>query len=98
MTGVPLSVVLLTALDGRSDRVAGLEAGADEFLTKPIDDVMLFARVRSLTRLKSVIDELRDLHLGIPRPNPDAPRASDQLRAAYEAAVLDETTSEVAGS
>jgi two-component system cell cycle response regulator len=54
-----IPVVLLTALDGRADRVAGLEAGADDFLTKPIDDVMLFARVRSLTRLKSVIDELR---------------------------------------
>jgi two-component system cell cycle response regulator len=53
-------VVLVTALDGRADRVAGLEAGADEFLPKPIDDVMLFARVRSLTRLKLVIDELRD--------------------------------------
>ncbi|WP_374532438.1 PleD family two-component system response regulator [Phenylobacterium sp.] len=52
-------VVLVTALDGRADRIAGLEAGADEFLTKPIDDVMLFARVRSLTRLKMVIDELR---------------------------------------
>ena len=54
-----IPVVLVTALDGRSDRVAGLEAGADEFLTKPIDDVLLFARVRSLTRLKSVMDELR---------------------------------------
>ena len=53
-------VVLVTALDGRADRVAGLEAGADDFLTKPIDDVMLFSRVRSLTRLKAVIDELRD--------------------------------------
>ena len=53
-------VVLVTALDGRADRVAGLEAGADDFLTKPIDDVMLFARVRSLTRLKTVMDELRD--------------------------------------
>ena len=53
-------VVLVTALDGRADRIAGLEAGADEFLTKPIDDIMLFARVRSLTRLKMVIDELRD--------------------------------------
>src|SRR6185437_15030143 len=55
-----IPVVLVTALDGRPDRVAGLEAGADEFLTKPIDDVMLFARVRSLTRLKAVIDELRE--------------------------------------
>src|ERR1700710_777077 len=55
-----IPVVLITALDGRSDRIAGLEAGADEFLTKPIDDVTLFARVRSLTRLKLVIDELRE--------------------------------------
>ncbi len=53
-------VVLVTALDGRADRIAGLEAGADEFLAKPIDDMMLFTRVRSLTRLKMVIDELRD--------------------------------------
>jgi two-component system cell cycle response regulator len=55
-----IPVVLVTALDGRSDRIAGLEAGADEFLTKPIDDVVLFARVKSLTRLKLVIDELRE--------------------------------------
>src|SRR4051812_23868058 len=54
-----IPVVLVTALDGRADRVAGLEAGADEFLTKPIDDVMLSARVRSLPRLKTVIDKLR---------------------------------------
>jgi two-component system cell cycle response regulator len=54
-----IPVVLVTALDGRADRIAGLEAGADEFLNKPIDDVMLFSRVRSLTRLKTVIDELR---------------------------------------
>ena len=54
-----IPVVLITALDGRADRIAGLEAGADEFLTKPIDDLMLFSRVRSLTRLKTVIDELR---------------------------------------
>ncbi len=54
-----IPVVLVTALDGRRDRLTGLEAGADDFLTKPIDDVALFARVRSLTRLKRVIDELR---------------------------------------
>jgi two-component system cell cycle response regulator len=54
-----IPVVLVTALDGRGDRITGLEAGADEFLTKPIDDILLFARVKSLTRLKMVIDELR---------------------------------------
>ncbi len=55
-----IPVVLVTALDGRADRITGLEAGADDFLTKPIDDVMLFARVRSLSRLKLIIDELRE--------------------------------------
>ncbi len=55
-----IPVVLVTALDGRADRIGGLEAGAEDFLTKPIDDVMLFARVRSLTRLKLIIDELRE--------------------------------------
>ena len=54
-----IPVVLVTALDGRQDRIAGLEAGADEFLTKPLDDLFLFSRVKSLSRLKLVIDELR---------------------------------------
>nr|WMW27215.1 PleD* [Vector pSEVA621] len=54
-----IPVVLITALDGRGDRIQGLESGASDFLTKPIDDVMLFARVRSLNRFKLVIDELR---------------------------------------
>ncbi len=54
-----IPVILITALDGRRDRLRGLEAGADDFLTKPIDDLALFARVRSLVRLKLVIDELR---------------------------------------
>jgi two-component system cell cycle response regulator len=52
-------VVMVTALDQPSDRVAGLEAGADDFLTKPVDDSALFARVRSLVRLKLMTDELR---------------------------------------
>src|SRR6266566_5291945 len=47
-----LPVVMVTALDQPSDRVAGLEAGADDFLTKPVSDVALIARVRSLSRLK----------------------------------------------
>jgi two-component system cell cycle response regulator len=52
-------VVMVTALDQSADRVAGLEAGADDFLTKPVDDSALFARVRSLVRLKMMTDELR---------------------------------------
>src|SRR5436309_1306040 len=54
-----LPVVMVTALDQPADRVAGLEAGADDFLTKPVDDAALFARVRSLVRLKMMTDELR---------------------------------------
>jgi len=55
-----IPVVLVTALDGREDKIKGLKAGADDFVTKPIDDVILFARVKSLVRLKSVMDELRE--------------------------------------
>jgi two-component system cell cycle response regulator len=54
-----LPVVMVTALDQPSDRVKGLEAGADDFLTKPVSDVALIARVRSLSRLKMMTDELR---------------------------------------
>jgi two-component system cell cycle response regulator len=54
-----LPVLMITALDQSSDRVRGLEAGADDFLTKPVDDVQLMARVKSLVRLKALTDELR---------------------------------------
>ncbi|MCE7030118.1 PleD family two-component system response regulator [Jiella avicenniae] len=52
-------VVLITALDQPEDRLTGLEAGADDFLTKPVGDLALMSRVRSLTRLKRITDELR---------------------------------------
>jgi two-component system cell cycle response regulator len=54
-----IPVLMVTALDQRSDRVQGLEAGADDFLTKPVDDVQLMARVKSLVRLKALSDELQ---------------------------------------
>ena len=54
-----IPVVMVTALDQPSDRVRGLDAGADDFLAKPITDLALVARVRSLARLKMVTDELR---------------------------------------
>ncbi|WP_274424183.1 PleD family two-component system response regulator [Chelativorans sp. YIM 93263] len=54
-----IPVVMITALDQASDRVRGLEAGADDFLTKPVNDLQLLTRVRSLVRLKALTDELR---------------------------------------
>ncbi len=68
-----IPVVMVTALDQAADRLAGLEAGADDFLTKPIDEIALLARVRSLSRMGLALDELRTraMHaaqLGINRP------------------------------
>jgi len=54
-----IPVVMVTALDHASDRIRGLEAGADDFLTKPVNDLQLMTRVRSLVRLKMLTDELR---------------------------------------
>jgi two-component system, cell cycle response regulator len=51
-------VIMVSALDQASDKVQGLEAGADDFLTKPVDDIALITRVKNLTRLKSLNDEL----------------------------------------
>src|SRR4051812_23873974 len=72
-----LPVVMVTALDQPSDRVKGLEAGADDFLTKPVTDVALVSRVRSLARLKMVTDELRmraltSKEIGIQNPEREA--------------------------
>lgn len=63
-TTAHIPVVMVTALDQPSDRLKGLDAGADDFLTKPVDDTALFARVRSLMRLKAVTDELRARLMG----------------------------------
>lgn len=57
-----IPVVMVTALDQQADRLAGLNAGADDFLTKPVQDLALFARVRNLSRLKQMTDELRHRH------------------------------------
>jgi two-component system cell cycle response regulator len=53
-----IPVVMVTALDHPSDKVQGLEAGADDFLTKPVDDIALITRVKNLARLKTLNDEL----------------------------------------
>ncbi len=72
-----IPVVMVTALDQPSDRVRGIEAGADDFLTKPVSDVALIARVRSLARLKLMTDELRmravtSREIGIESPEREA--------------------------
>jgi two-component system cell cycle response regulator len=54
-----LPVVMVTALSDAANRLRGLEAGADDFLTKPVNDIALFARVRSLARLKRMMEEWR---------------------------------------
>ncbi len=54
-----IPVIMVTALDQPEDRVRGLEAGADDFVTKPVNDAALFCRLKSLVRLKMLIDELR---------------------------------------
>ncbi|MCP9630738.1 PleD family two-component system response regulator [Rhodopseudomonas palustris] len=78
-----IPVVMVTALDSPADRVRGLEAGADDFLTKPVSDVVLIARVRSLTRLKMMTDELRmraitSFEIGVQAPEREA--VNDQGR------------------
>jgi two-component system cell cycle response regulator len=75
-----IPVVMITALDQPSDRVKGLEAGADDFLTKPVDDVQLMARVKSLIRLKSLTDELRArAHTGREIAVEDAAHAMERI-------------------
>lgn len=75
-------VLMITALDQPSDRVQGLDAGADDFLTKPVDDTQLMARVKSLARLKSLTDELRARALtGQQIAIEDAMRAMDKISA-----------------
>lgn len=54
-----IPIVLVTALNEREDRLRGLGAGADDFLTKPVNDLHLLSRVRALTKYKMVADELR---------------------------------------
>ena len=73
-----LPIVMVTALSDAANRLRGLEAGADDFLTKPVADIALFARVRSLVRLKRMAEErqLRDEICGRfggrPTPDPEA--------------------------
>lgn len=60
-----IPVVMVTALGGRDDKLKGLESGADDFLTKPVDMVELKVRVKSLLRVKEYHDQLEESHRSI---------------------------------
>src|SRR5512147_3344768 len=60
-----LPVVMVTSLDPAQERVKGLEAGADDFLSKPINQAELLARVKSLLRIKSLYDQLEELNASL---------------------------------
>ncbi len=88
-----LPVVMVTALSDIDDKVRGLQAGADDFLTKPVRDQALFSRVRSLVRLKQVTDELRlrvatGNLLGMPEA---APSSAEQVASDADILVVEES-------
>jgi two-component system cell cycle response regulator len=87
-TTAHIPVVMVTALDQPSDRLQGLDAGADDFLTKPLDDTALFARVRSLVRLKSMTDELRNRALASRRLGIADPLAAAALETGLNGRIL----------
>ena len=69
-----LPVIMVTALDQPTDKILGLKAGADDFLTKPIDDMALTTRVKNLARLKMLNDEMlrrvaSGAKFGLPAPD-----------------------------
>ena len=85
-----IPVVMVTALGESAERLRGLEAGADDFLTKPVEYDTLMARVRSLVRLKRLLDEWRARGetaraLGLAAPNQGIPTV-----AGARALVIDE--------
>lgn len=85
-----IPVVMVTALSEIEYRVQGLDSGADDFLTKPVNDIALMARVRSCLRLKSLMDEWR-LREGESSPAPDIDM--DTLRSVH-VALLDDNPHE----
>lgn len=81
-------VVMVTALDQPSDKVQGLEAGADDFLTKPVDDVALITRVKNLTRLKVLNDEMQVRTATSKQFGGDAGDAADWSKAGTNGRIL----------
>ena len=98
-----IPVVMVTALTDAVERVRGLEAGADDFLSKPVDDATLFARLRALLRMKQVLDAwrlraetARDLGFEAP-PGPSPSVAGARALIINESAVEAEQLTAVLG-
>jgi serine phosphatase RsbU (regulator of sigma subunit) len=79
-------IVLVTALSALEDRVRGLEAGADEFLSKPVDRSELLARARSLVRLKRSVEATEAAHQEIQRLNEQLEAENLRMRAELDVA------------
>ncbi len=76
-----LPVIMVTALDPGEERVKGIEAGADDFLTKPINQPELLARVRSLLRIKELYDQVQSQAVVLSEWNGDLERrVQEQLQ------------------
>jgi len=76
-----IPIVMVTALDAPEDRVKALEAGTDDFLTKPIDKTELKARVHSLVKVKAYNDHMRDYQREL---EAEVAEKTAQLREALE--------------
>lgn len=77
-----IPIIMVTAQVDRASRVVGLDAGAEEFLSKPVDRAELWLRVRNLLRLKAASDQLQS-----PGPNPQTRMAElERFRAAMDSA------------
>ena len=81
-----IPVIIMTALGETRDRVRGIEAGADDFLTKPIDADELFARIRTSLRLKQTVEQKIDRLLEINQLLASAIEPSEVLRIILESA------------
>jgi len=79
LTGVP--IVMVSALGEVEDRVSGLEAGADDFLVKPVDAAELRARMSNLMKLKAYHDHMRSYHTEL---ESEVRKKTEELRRAYE--------------
>ncbi|MEC8990112.1 MAG: adenylate/guanylate cyclase domain-containing protein [Candidatus Latescibacterota bacterium] len=100
----PIPIIIMTALDRLEDRIQGIEAGADDFLTKPVNDRELLARIQTALKMKAVVEQkvnqvsrLRD-HFAkfVPEPvkrlataNPDAPELPMKVERDVSVLMLD---------